>query len=82
MNASEEQLYSAVSLKNVGYLVLLWPFHELGEKGLFYHLDEIFRLKKKGTKLYKSTCEIRKDPRQPAWLHQGQIVPDPSDGLL
>lgn len=42
-------LLSCFLKKKVGYLVLPWPFHELGEKGLFYPLDKILRLRKKGT---------------------------------
>ena len=66
--------------------MLPWPFHELGEKGLFYPLDKILRLRKKGTvstlSCIKAHVRWGGDPRQPAWLHQRQIVPDPFDGLL
>ena len=30
----------------------------------------------------KAHTRQRGDPRQPAWLHQGQILPDQSGGLL
>jgi len=52
------------------------------KRGVFREFGHLFLRNWLGSSLFISAKAQRGDARQPAWLHQGQVVPDQPSGFL